>query len=62
MSYTSILNLTGSPVVVLPAGQSSEGLPSGLQLVGKRWRDMELLVVAEAVAQATGSFRNPAGY
>jgi len=62
MSYTSVFNMTGCPVVVLPAGRSSEGLPIGLQLVGRRWRDMELLAVAEAVAEVTGPFRPPAGY
>ncbi|MGD8398096.1 MAG: amidase family protein [Anaerolineae bacterium] len=61
-SYTSVFNMTGSPVVVLPAGQSSEGLPIGLQLVGRRWRDMELLAVAEAVAEVTGPFQPPVGY
>lgn len=62
ISHTSVFNMTGSPVVVLPAGRSSEGLPIGLQLVGRRWRDMELLAVAEAVTEVTGPFQPPAGY
>jgi amidase len=50
----SPFNLTGNPVVVLPAGRSHEGLPIGLQLVGPRWGDMRLLGVARAVWRALG--------
>lgn len=60
-SYTSVFSMTGSPVVVLPAGSSKEGLPIGIQVVGRRWRDMELLAVAEAIAGVTGPFRPPPG-
>ncbi len=50
----SPFNLTGSPVVVLPAGRSRDGLPIGLQLVGPRWGDMRLLGVAQALWRALG--------
>lgn len=62
VGYTAVFNITGSPVVVLPAGRSSAGLPLGIQVVGRRWRDMELLAVAEAIADVTGSFQPPPGY
>ena len=58
-SYTSIFNLTGNPVVVLPVARSAEGLPIGVQVVGSRWKDMQLLAVAEAVAEVTGGYRKP---
>lgn len=61
-AYTSVFNLTGSPVVVLPLGQVGGGLPLGVQVVGRRWRDMELLNVAESIAAATGGYRRPPGY
>lgn len=61
-SYTSIFNLTGSPVVVMPVGHTAEGLPIGVQVVGKRWRDMELLSVARVLDQAAGAFQAPPGY
>jgi amidase len=54
--------MTGNPVVVLPAGSSKDGLPIGIQVVGRRWQDMELLAVAEALTQVTGEFRRPPGY
>ena len=62
ISYTTIFNLTGNPVVVLPLAKSKEGLPIGVQVVGRRWRDMELLGVAEQLAEVTGAYRRPPGY
>ncbi len=61
-SYAAPFNLTGSPAVSLPAGQSAEGLPIGVQLVGRRWDDDHLLAVAERAAEILGPFRRPPGY
>jgi amidase len=47
---------------VLPLGRSKEGLPFGLQVVGKRWNDMILLAVAEQLVQVTGQFQPPPGF
>jgi amidase len=60
--YTTIFNMTGSPVVVLPVSQSKDGLPIGVQVVGRRWGDMELLAIAAQLAEAIGSFQRPPGY
>ncbi len=57
--YTMPLNLTGSPVVVIPIGQSKSGLPIGVQIVGKRWRDMELLAIAKKLDEIAGDFLQP---
>nr|MBP7322871.1 amidase [Deltaproteobacteria bacterium] len=62
MSYTTIFNLTGSPVVTIPAGATSEGLPIGIQVVGRRWYDMKLLAVADKIADVADAFKNPPGY
>ena len=35
MGYTQWFNLLGNPAVVIPVGQSPEGLPIGVQIVGK---------------------------
>ncbi|RJS27250.1 amidase [Corallococcus sp. H22C18031201] len=59
-AYTSVFNLTGNPVVVLPVGRTQAGLPLGAQLVGRRWDDAALLDVAEAVAPWGGGFVRPA--
>ena len=46
-TYTILFNLTGHPVVVLPLNLSSQGLPIGVQLVGKRGSDFQLLAIAQ---------------
>jgi len=61
-AYTMIFNLTGHPVVVIPVGQSQDGLPIGIQLVGKRWRDVELLIIAEQLSEVIAAFQPPPGY
>jgi amidase len=62
ISYAVVFNLLGNPVVVLPLSRSSEGLPIGVQVVGRRWRDMELLAVAGQLAEVTKPFQFPPGY
>lgn len=62
IAYTCVFNVTGSPVVVLPVGHSGEGLPIAVQLVGRRWHDLDLLAVAERVSEVSGPFRRPPGY
>lgn len=59
---TSLFNLLGNPVVVLPLTRSSLGLPLGMQVVGARWRDMELLSIAEKIMEVTGPVQRPNGY
>ena len=62
VSYTSVFSLTGNPVVVLPVARSGEGLPIGVQVVGRKWEDMRLLALAENLSEVTGSFHRPQGY
>ncbi|MDA0747348.1 MAG: amidase family protein [bacterium] len=61
-TYTMPFNLTGQPVVVIPLTQSSEGLPIGLQIVGRRWGEMALLQIAEQLEALIGTCRHPQGY
>jgi amidase len=62
LGYTAPFNFTGQPVAVVPVGLSPEGLPIGVQLVGKRWADMDILAVARLVEEACGGVRRPPGY
>lgn len=48
-SYTTLFSVTEGPVIAMPAGRSSQGLPIGLQLVGRRYEDWRLLGVARAI-------------
>lgn len=61
-AYTMPFNLSGHPAVVIPIGQTTAGLPIGLQLVGKRWREMELLAIAQDLDRVVGQFCHPPGY
>lgn len=58
----SISPLTGLPSVVMPVGLDSQGLPIGIQLIGRRWEDERLLAIASSVAEITGGFHRPSGY
>nr|MBA2621269.1 Asp-tRNA(Asn)/Glu-tRNA(Gln) amidotransferase subunit GatA [Acidobacteriota bacterium] len=41
--YTASANLAGIPGISVPCGISREGLPIGLQLLGKNWSENVLL-------------------
>jgi Asp-tRNA(Asn)/Glu-tRNA(Gln) amidotransferase A subunit family amidase len=45
-------NMTGHPVVCVPAGLTDEGLPVGLQVVGPRFSESRLLAVGKAFEDA----------
>ncbi len=62
-AWATLFNLTEGPAAVLPAGLTADGLPIGVQVVGRRWRDAELVSVAGQIAHAvTGEFRRPPGF
>ena len=61
-AHGTIFNYTGHPAVVLPYKQDRDGLPVGVQIVGKRWNESRLLAIAKALSEVTGGFRRPAGY
>ncbi|WP_339832676.1 Asp-tRNA(Asn)/Glu-tRNA(Gln) amidotransferase subunit GatA [uncultured Parvibaculum sp.] len=50
--FTVTVNLAGLPGISVPAGLSAEGLPLGLQLIGRTFDEETLLRAANAVEQA----------
>lgn len=60
MGYASIFSLTGNPVVTLPL--TTEGLPIGVQVVGKRWQDRDLLAIAQSLDNLIGGYKRPPIY
>ena len=60
--YAILFNFTGHPVVVIPIGKTKSGLPIGVQIVGKRWQDLELLAIAKEIERMTAGFCQPPGY
>lgn len=61
-AHCKLFNYTGHPAVVLPYKLDHDGLPIGIQLVGKRWDESYLLAIAKAISQVTGEFQRPPGY
>jgi aspartyl-tRNA(Asn)/glutamyl-tRNA(Gln) amidotransferase subunit A len=51
---TQWCNLTGLPAASIWCGNSSDGFPIGLQIIGKRWADAEVLRASYAYEQARG--------
>jgi len=57
--FTVTVNLAGLPGISVPGGMDRQGLPLGLQLIGKPWEEGELLNCAYALEQATGFVEKP---
>jgi amidase len=60
--HCTIFNYTGHPAAVLPYAQDADGLPIGVQVVGRRWGEAHLLAIASALSSIAGAFRRPPGY
>jgi Asp-tRNA(Asn)/Glu-tRNA(Gln) amidotransferase A subunit family amidase len=54
MRYTQWFNLLGAPAAVVPVGWSPEGLPIGVQIVGRPFEDERVLGIAAAVEASFG--------
>jgi Asp-tRNA(Asn)/Glu-tRNA(Gln) amidotransferase A subunit family amidase len=50
--FTPLANVTGQPAISVPGGTSSEGLPIGVQLVGRFGDDVGLLALAAEIEAA----------
>lgn len=57
--YNEPHNITGWPVAVVRAGTSPEGLPIGVQLVARPWREDVALAAARVVEAASGGWKAP---
>ncbi|WP_341862362.1 Asp-tRNA(Asn)/Glu-tRNA(Gln) amidotransferase subunit GatA [Gymnodinialimonas sp. 57CJ19] len=58
--FTVTVNLAGLPGVAVPTGMDRNGLPLGLQLIGRPWEEGELLNTAYALESAAGFVEKPA--
>ena len=54
--FTVTVNMAGLPGISVPAGRSVDGLPLGLQLVGKPFGEETLFQAAAAIEQAAGTY------
>ena len=58
-SYSQWFNLLGTPAAVVPIDRSDEGLPIGVQIVGRPWEEERVLAVADLLEQGTQALRPP---
>jgi hypothetical protein len=60
-SYTMAYNLTGWPCAEVRAGTSPDGLPIGVQIVARPWREDVALAVARKIEVAFGGWQPQRG-
>nr|WP_315490094.1 amidase [uncultured Rhodoferax sp.] len=58
-SYTTVFSTTNSPVVSMPIGLGTSGLPVSIQVAGKRFSDRRLLQVAKVLDRYSEKFKYP---
>jgi amidase len=58
-SYRTIYNLNGWPAGVVRGGTTSEGLPMGVQVIGRPWREDVVFRVMAMIEERTGGWKPP---
>jgi len=59
MSYTQWFNLLGNPAAVVPVGESPQGLPIGVQIIGQTNAEELVLKIASVLEQTIGPHKQP---
>jgi aspartyl-tRNA(Asn)/glutamyl-tRNA(Gln) amidotransferase subunit A len=55
--FTVTVNMAGLPGISVPGGLDAQGLPLGLQLIGRPFEEETLFALGEVIEQAAGSFK-----
>src|SRR5271156_1105029 len=55
--FTVTVNMAGLPGIAAPAGLDAQGLPLGLQLIGRPFEEETLFALGSGIEQAAGSFQ-----
>ena len=58
--FTVTVNLAGLPGISVPVGTDAQGLPLGMQLIGRPWDEGSLLNLAQSLENAAGFVAKPA--
>ena len=58
-SYTEFFNVLGNPAAVAPVSHTSDGLPVGVQIVGRPWEEEQVLAVAAEIEAGGVGFKIP---
>lgn len=56
--FSQTFNVFGMPSVVVPAGRSAEGLPIGVQIVGRPFEEQTALAAAAVIEEALGGWQS----
>src|SRR5207302_6772214 len=57
--YTEVWNLTGWPAAVVRGGTSPEGLPIGVQVAARPWREDVALALVQHLEKSFGGWKMP---
>ena len=57
--HSHAANVFGLPSAVVPAGRSAEGLPIGVQIIGRPFDERTVLAAAAAIEEALGGWQRP---
>src|SRR5580704_425655 len=55
--FTVTVNMAGLPGIAVPGGLDAQGLPLGLQLIGRPFEEETLFALGSVIEQAAGSFQ-----
>ena len=58
-SNCALSAITGLPAITVPAGYATDGMPVGLEMIGREFAESDLIRLAYAFEQATGHRRPP---
>jgi Asp-tRNA(Asn)/Glu-tRNA(Gln) amidotransferase A subunit family amidase len=58
-SMSTYANAMSLPAAAVPVGRTPDGLPIGVQVIGRRYREMEVLAVAKELEEALGGWIRP---
>jgi amidase len=59
-SYSQTFNLFDLPAVTVQAGRSKDGLPIGVQIIGRPFEELAVMAAALIVEEALGGWQPPA--
>ena len=59
MLYSQWFNVLGNPAAVVPVGRSADGLPIGVQIIGRPFEELQVLQIAAAIERGCGGYTPP---
>ena len=57
--WAGLATMPHLPSVAIPIGQTAEGLPVGMQLIGPKWSDHKILSIGEEISSVLGQHFTP---